>query len=51
MFKKLASGGQPGGAAVKFARSVLVARSLLVRISGGDLCAAWQAMLWQASQT
>ena len=44
-------GGRPGGTAVKFACSALVARGSLVRVPGADLCTASQAMLWQASYT
>src|SRR3712207_2934236 len=41
--------GQPGGTAVKFARSASAALGSLVRILGVDLRTAWQAMLCQAS--
>ena len=41
--------GWLGGAAIKFTRSALVARGLLVQIPGVDLHTAYQAMLWQAS--
>ena len=37
LIKKNKPGGQPDGAAVKFARSALVAQGLLVRIPGGDM--------------
>ena len=48
-FTKLNWRGQPGGTAVKFARSALVAQGLLVQIPGVDLRTASQAMLWQVS--
>ena len=35
-FQNIQSGGRPGGAAVKFARSISAARSSLVRIPGVD---------------
>ena len=41
--------GQPGGIAVKLARSASAALVSLVQILGRDLCTAYQAMLWQAS--
>ena len=41
--------GRPGGAAVKFTGSALVARGSLVWIPGAKICTAWQAMLWQVS--
>ena len=41
--------GWPSGAAVKCARSALVARGPLVWILGVDLHTACKAMLWQAS--
>ena len=41
--------GQPGGAAVKFTQSALVAWGSPVRIPGADLRITCQAMLWQAS--
>ena len=37
--------GRPGGAAVKFARSALVAQGLQLQIPGADLRTACQAML------
>ena len=46
---KATNGGQPGGAAVKFARSLLVDRNSSVQIPGADLCTTCQAVLWQAS--
>ena len=39
-------GGQPGGTVVKFARSTSVAQGSPVGISGMDLRASCQAMLW-----
>ena len=47
--KKLSTWGQLGGAMVKFARSASAAWGSQVQILGADLCAACQAMLWQAS--
>ena len=41
--------GQLGGTVVKYARSALAARGLLVWILGADLHTTCQAMLWQAS--
>ena len=41
--------GQSSGAAVKFARSILVAKGSPVWIPGADLCTACQAMLWWVS--
>ena len=41
--------GQPGGPAVKSARSASVTQGLPVRIPSVDLLTAHQAMLWQAS--
>ena len=40
--------GQSGGTVVKFTHSNSVAQDSLVRILGADLCAVYQAMLWQA---
>ena len=40
-------GGQPGGAAVRFAHSSSAAWGSPVQIPGVDLCTAYQAMLWQ----
>ena len=41
--------GQPGGAAIKFARSASAAWGAPVQILGMDLCTACQAMLWLVS--
>ena len=49
--KKNSTGGQPGGAAVKFTHSTSAAQGLLVQVLGTDLYTVYQAILWQASHT
>ena len=48
-FQRYGFKGQPGGVAVKFMHSALVAWGSPVWIPGVDLRTAYQAMLWQAS--